>query len=69
MIFEWVSECVDLYSALTLRTFNALLHSYRANKYDLSRRLKQSVLLVGSRIKSASESSGQHLRKSHGRKC
>jgi len=27
----------------------------RANKYVLSRRLKQTVLLVGSRIKSGSE--------------
>ena len=31
------------------------MHYYRANKYVLTRRLKQSVLLVGSRIKSGGE--------------
>ena len=42
------------------------------NKYVLSRRLEQSVLLVGSRIKSSGVSSrtwGQQLRTPDSRKC
>ena len=52
-----MSECVDSYSALSLRTPNALDALVSCDKYVLSRprRLKQSVLLVGSRIKSGSE--------------
>ena len=42
----------------SLRTNNALDALYRVNKYVLIRRLKQSVLLVGSQIKSGSELDG-----------
>jgi len=60
-----VSECVDVYSILSLNSLctahnryeplTRWMHYYRANKYVFSGRLKQSVLLAGSRIKSGSE--------------
>ena len=46
-----VRGCVDQYSALLSRT----MHWHRANKYVSSRHLKQSELLIGSRIKSKKE--------------
>jgi len=55
-----MSECEDVCTALSLKTPNALdalvsLPRKQVGLYVLSRRLKQSVLFVGSRIKPGRE--------------